>query len=175
MMNSIRYLAAGLRSRRRLLLLQVIDGANGLTPCAGKNPCVVDLMPAPVLFMAGKIDPFGEIDGRIQAPYRGMLYATDRKPTPETGTPFYLNERGFDLHRSENDPERSESRRPAVCRMDRRQACRFQKMGRPYLRAWLQGGLHQPDAGRSGAAALHSLRRGVHRLSLALRARNIRL
>ena len=97
MMNCIRLCAADLRSRWRFFLLLVIAVAAGLTACAGKNPYVVDLMPAPDLFMDGKIDPFGEIDGNIQVPYRGMLYATDRKPSPEPGQPFYLDERGFEL------------------------------------------------------------------------------
>jgi len=96
-MNCLRLGASNLRGRCRLLLLLVITVAVGLTACARKNPYVVDLMPAPDLYMNGKIDPFAEIDGEIQVPYKGMLYATDRKPTGQPGPPFYLNARGFEL------------------------------------------------------------------------------
>jgi len=96
-MNCIRLRPADRRNRWRRLFLLVIAVAVGLTACARKNPYVVDLMPAPDLYMDGKIDPFGAIDGEIQVPYRGMLYATDRKPAPEPGPPFYLNDRGFEL------------------------------------------------------------------------------
>jgi esterase/lipase superfamily enzyme len=69
----------------------------GFTACAGKNPYIIELMPAPDVYTDESIDPFAEINPKVKTLYQGMLYASDRKPTSEPGKPFYLNERCFVL------------------------------------------------------------------------------
>jgi esterase/lipase superfamily enzyme len=64
--------------------------------CAPNKPYQIDLMPAPEIYASGTVDPFRDIEaipeGRV--PYRGILYATDRKPSETKGV-FYENQRGF--------------------------------------------------------------------------------
>ena len=56
----------------------------------------VDLMPAPDVYGDGMLNPLPETDPMEQIPYRGLLYATDRKPASEGGNEkYYLNERGL--------------------------------------------------------------------------------
>jgi len=87
-----------LEGRFRLaLLLLTIALVLGFTACARKNPYIIELMPAPEVYIDENIDPFAEIVWNVKVPYHGMLYASDRKPTSEPEKPFYLNERGFVL------------------------------------------------------------------------------
>ena len=64
--------------------------------CSTDKPYQIDLMPAPHVYADGTVDPFDGIDDILneQVPYRGILYATDRKPSKKKGE-FYRNERGF--------------------------------------------------------------------------------
>ena len=64
--------------------------------CAPNKPYQIGLMPAPEIYASGTIDPFRDIDGipEERVPYRGILYATDRKPSDTKGV-FYENQRGF--------------------------------------------------------------------------------
>jgi len=67
-----------------------------LTACAGKPLNQIFLMPAPDVYDAGAIDPFTDFDPIEAIPYKGILYATDRKPAEKGDTDnIYLNERGF--------------------------------------------------------------------------------
>ena len=64
--------------------------------CAAKKAYQIELMPAPELYASYGVDPFEgieEISGG-EVPYRGILYATDRRPSQEAGTD-YENKRGF--------------------------------------------------------------------------------
>ena len=79
------------------LLIVAFAVVFGFTACAVKNPYIIELMPAPDVYIDESIDPFAEIDLEIEAPYHGILYASDRKPTSKHEKPFYLNKRGFEL------------------------------------------------------------------------------
>lgn len=79
---------------RLSLLIVALALICGFTACARKTLYIIKL-PAPEVYTDENIEPFIEIDPNIKAPYRGILYASDRKPTPNYENPFYLNERGF--------------------------------------------------------------------------------
>jgi esterase/lipase superfamily enzyme len=65
------------------------------TACASGKLYQVELMPAPEIYANGTIDPFVGIENIADesAPYRGILYATDRKPADQDDY-FYENARG---------------------------------------------------------------------------------
>ena len=70
-----------------------------LTGCASSPPRVINLMPAPDVYHGTAISPFADDLDVDAAPYRGMLYATDRMrvdPNAEkaSGDRFYTSERG---------------------------------------------------------------------------------
>jgi len=69
------------------LLIVAIAVVFGFTACAVKNPYIIELMPAPDVYIDESIDPFAEIDLEIEAPYQGILYASDRKPTSKHEKP----------------------------------------------------------------------------------------
>lgn len=80
----------------QLVLMSVILSlASGFTACTKKNTYIIDLMPSPDIYLDEEIDPFSGIDTDIEAPYFGMLYATDRNPVADPGEPYYANDRGF--------------------------------------------------------------------------------
>ena len=64
--------------------------------CAPNKPYQIDLMPAPEVYASGTVDPFRDIENIVgkKVPYRGILYATDRRPSKMKGV-FYENQRGF--------------------------------------------------------------------------------
>jgi esterase/lipase superfamily enzyme len=63
--------------------------------CAKDTHESIDLMPAPDVFGAGKLDPFEDGRSVSDFPSVGMLYATDRAPDPEgMATRPYGSERG---------------------------------------------------------------------------------
>jgi len=66
--------------------------------CAPKKTYQIELMPAPELYATNVVDPFEGIEqlGGEAVPYRGILYATDRKPSEEDRV-HYENQRGFVL------------------------------------------------------------------------------
>jgi esterase/lipase superfamily enzyme len=67
-----------------------------LAACAGKPLNEIFLMPAPDIYDAGAIDPFNDTHPIEKITYKGILYATDRKPAEEGDeNNIYLNERGF--------------------------------------------------------------------------------
>ncbi|MBW2540146.1 MAG: hypothetical protein JRE27_11145, partial [Deltaproteobacteria bacterium] len=77
--------------KKTLLLAAVLS----LTACASRDLYQLNLMPAPDIYDEGAIDPFTDTPPFLLIPYRGMLYATDRKPaTQEDEKHVYLNERG---------------------------------------------------------------------------------
>ncbi len=77
--------------KKTLLLAAVLS----LTACASRDLYQINLMPAPDIYDEGAIDPFTDTPPFLLIPYRGMLYATDRKPaTKEDEKHVYLNERG---------------------------------------------------------------------------------
>ena len=61
--------------------------------CASNKPHQIDLMPAPDVYTSGEVDPFEGLPSIETAPYRGILYATDRMPDRDSEN-FYKNERG---------------------------------------------------------------------------------
>jgi len=81
----------------------------GLTACAKKNSNLLDLMPAPAVWSDGIVNPFVNLDQKLQSPFHAIFFATDRKPGIN-GDQFYLNERGFELRlgqaRTELGPEK---------------------------------------------------------------------
>ena len=80
---------AGLRGRGVLACLLPL-----LIVACGQRPYGINLMPVPVIYEDGRIDPFaGEsrIDESIDP---GIFYATLRPPVSDGGPPFYLDERG---------------------------------------------------------------------------------
>ncbi|MCK5516822.1 MAG: alpha/beta hydrolase [Desulfobulbaceae bacterium] len=66
-----------------------------ITSCASLPIDQVNLMPAPDVFGEGLLNPLPEIDPFPNIPYKGILYATDRRPAGE-GDPenYYANDRG---------------------------------------------------------------------------------
>ena len=77
--------------KNALLLAAVLS----LTACASRNINQINLMPAPDIYDEGTIDPFSDTHPTELIPYRGVLYATDRKPAAkEDEKHVYLNERG---------------------------------------------------------------------------------
>lgn len=72
-----------------------------LSACATNKLYQVDLIPAPDAFAEGLVNPFPEEDPFAKAPYRGILYATDRLPLDipfseqEEDEVFYSNKRGL--------------------------------------------------------------------------------
>jgi len=64
--------------------------------CTTNKPYQVELMPAPEVYTSGTVDPFSGIENIAdeRVPYRGILYATDRRPAGEEEA-FYKNQRGF--------------------------------------------------------------------------------
>ena len=64
--------------------------------CVSNKPYQVELMPAPEVYSSGTVDPFSGIENidEERLSYRGILYATDRKPS-EKESSFYENQRGF--------------------------------------------------------------------------------
>ena len=66
-----------------------------ITGCAGVPVDQVDLMPAPDVYGDGLINPLPENDPIEKIPYKGILYATDRRPAGEDDTErYYVNDRG---------------------------------------------------------------------------------
>ncbi len=70
-----------------------------LLSCATKVPRIIDLMPAPEVYTDEVITPFTDTTNVADAPYHGMLYATDRAPadpekTKDPDEKFYANGRG---------------------------------------------------------------------------------
>jgi len=78
-----------------VLMSVILSLALGFTACTKKNTYIIDLMPSPDIYLDEEIDPFSGIDTDIEAPYFGMLYATDRNPVSDPGEPYYANDRGF--------------------------------------------------------------------------------
>ena len=63
--------------------------------CAGVPVDQVELMPAPDVYGDGLINPLPENDPITNIPYKGILYATDRRPAGENDTErYYVNDRG---------------------------------------------------------------------------------
>ena len=88
-----------LRSRSyapRLLLLSALTLLAGLSGCASKPITSIELMPAPEVYAKGAFDPFKYFDPESSVTYRGILYATNRKPDA-TGEQAYLDERDLEL------------------------------------------------------------------------------
>ena len=54
-----------------------------ITSCASLPIDQVNLMPAPDVFGEGLLNPLPEIDPFPNIPYKGILYATDRRPAGE--------------------------------------------------------------------------------------------
>jgi len=66
-----------------------------LTSCASLPIDQVNLMPAPDVYGEGLLNPLPKISPFPNIPYKGILYATDRRPAGE-GDPenYYVNDRG---------------------------------------------------------------------------------
>jgi esterase/lipase superfamily enzyme len=70
-----------------------------LYSCASEPPRFIDLMPAPDVYSEDGLTPFTDTTDIADAPYYGMLYATDRAPadqekSKDSEEKFYANERG---------------------------------------------------------------------------------
>lgn len=63
--------------------------------CASAPIDQIDLMPAPDVYGDGLINPLPENDPIASIPYKGILYATDRRPAGEDDPEqYYVNDRG---------------------------------------------------------------------------------
>jgi len=63
--------------------------------CASAPIDQIDLMPAPDVYGDGLINPLPENDPIANLPYKGILYATDRRPAGEDDPEqYYVNDRG---------------------------------------------------------------------------------
>ena len=66
-----------------------------ITSCANLPIDQVNLMPAPDVFGEGLLNPLPEINPFPNIPYKGILYATDRRPVGEDDPEnYYANDRG---------------------------------------------------------------------------------
>lgn len=66
-----------------------------LTACGEKQYNEIDLMPSPVAFTSGALDPFHGRSGQELVGQNTLFYATDRAPaTEEDASDFYANRRG---------------------------------------------------------------------------------
>jgi pimeloyl-ACP methyl ester carboxylesterase len=66
-----------------------------ITGCASVPVDQVNLMPAPDVYGDGLINPLPENDPIANLPYKGILYATDRRPADENDPErYYANDRG---------------------------------------------------------------------------------
>jgi esterase/lipase superfamily enzyme len=80
----------GARNIRLLVAVSFI-----LTGCAGVVWDEVNLMPPPDVYGDGMLDPLPERDPMDLIPYRGLLYATDRRPAVAADNEkYYANDRG---------------------------------------------------------------------------------
>jgi len=80
-----------------VFMILVVALSIGSTACTKKNAHTINLMPSPDIYVDEDIDPFSGIDMDMEAPYFGILYASDREPVSEPGEPYYSNSRGFEL------------------------------------------------------------------------------
>jgi esterase/lipase superfamily enzyme len=99
-----------------------------LFSCASKPPRFIDLMPAPDVYSDDGITPFTDTTNIADAPYYGMLYATDRAPADQDKSQdpeekFYANERGHllrlgiaDVTMGEGDFTWEEARKIAIAK-----------------------------------------------------------
>ena len=74
-----------------LLLISLLCG------CATRGSYELEIMPAPVVFEPGLVEPFDDSFDTSSLPYLGMLYATDRAPAGEesgAADRFYTSENG---------------------------------------------------------------------------------
>lgn len=78
----------------RLLLTFFLSAL--LAACSSTKPYELELMPAPDIFSESSVQPFTQTDFNRAVPYGGMLYATDRRPTPKNSQKgeYYENHRG---------------------------------------------------------------------------------
>jgi len=66
-----------------------------ISACSSIVPYQIDLLPAPDVFVKKLVNPFPDADIIQTAPYRGILYATDRLPSDkEHDEIYYQNKRG---------------------------------------------------------------------------------
>jgi esterase/lipase superfamily enzyme len=99
-MHNFKHVSYRLNTSRKALLgiLLVALLVTSLAGCARHNPKQLFLMPAPDIYDTGAIDPFTDADPMELMPYKGILYATDRKPdTSNLLNHFYENKRGYVL------------------------------------------------------------------------------
>jgi len=69
-----------------------------ITSCSSLPIDQVDLMPAPDVYGEGLLNPLPEINPFPNIPYKGILYATDRRPAGKGDLErYYANERGLFL------------------------------------------------------------------------------
>jgi esterase/lipase superfamily enzyme len=69
--------------------------AAALTACSSQQPFEINLMPAPEVYDENGFNPLSDADPISDLPYKGVLYATDRRPaTEDSKERFYLNNRG---------------------------------------------------------------------------------
>ena len=78
---------------RNILILAAVYSV--LSGCSSVIWDEVDLMPPPDVYGDGMLDPLPERDPMELVPYRGLLYATDRRPAgPQDSEKYYANDRG---------------------------------------------------------------------------------
>ncbi|PSL17373.1 alpha/beta hydrolase [Shimia abyssi] len=69
-----------------------------LSACGEKQYNEIDLMPSPLAYTNGTLDPFKDRSGRELETQSNLFYATDRAPSgPEDKAEFYANRRGVTL------------------------------------------------------------------------------
>ena len=109
-------------------IVVVMSVAPLLFSCATKVPRSIDLMPAPDVYSDEGITPFTDTTNIADAPYHGMLYATDRAPADPRNSKdpeekFYANQRGHllrlgiaDIELGKGDITWEEARRIALAK-----------------------------------------------------------
>lgn len=72
---------------------------SGVIGCSSSKN--LTLMPSPVLYQDGSVDPFAHLDEHHRRPLTHVFYATNRKPAPKGGKRHYSNRVDSSLHLGE--------------------------------------------------------------------------
>jgi len=81
--------------KRRLCILSAL-GILLIASCSGKETYKILFLPAPEVYSSGLVNPFTDNNPVENAPFQGILYATDRNPSQDDGgtSRFYTSDPG---------------------------------------------------------------------------------
>lgn len=84
-----------MKTLRPLMRLVALFAVLVTAACSGTDKYRINLLPTPDVYSSGLVNPFADNSPVDDLPYRGILYATDRKPSDPAGAaPYYTQEPG---------------------------------------------------------------------------------